>query len=242
MVGKANCCIFRLAVMVMAMQFLLGSCGTDNVTISGTVSDYSGNAVPGADVIIKNEAFEDLYRTKSDCTGHYSIAVPPGLYSSMVAINLDDYAKNALEFWTWNLDARKDRIIDIHYGKLEIYGVNIFRVQGAVPTFQIYFRPMSLTRYSAVEDGDDIEKMCPPVDSLDITVEINSQSVRVLKKQQIEEYVNDGKSLKAALITVERPDMVDNESDFVFRIMATDIANGDSGEALYFMSEKHSAE
>ena len=51
-----------------------------------------------------------------------------------------------LEFWAWNFIADRDTTLNIRYHRMEVYGLRIFHIPGGMPTYQIYVRPMSLTR------------------------------------------------------------------------------------------------
>lgn len=54
-----------------------------------------------------------------------------------------------LEFWGWDFIADRDTTLDIRYHRLEAYGLHAFHIPGGMPTYQIYVRPMSLTRFLA---------------------------------------------------------------------------------------------
>ncbi len=57
-----------------------------------------------------------------------------------------DYAVKNLEYWAWNVLAYHDVEIDARIDGLEVYAINAWMPQGATPSMQIYFRPMSLRR------------------------------------------------------------------------------------------------
>jgi len=59
---------------------------------------------------------------------------------------LTNYKKENLEYWAWNIPAYSDLEINTRIDGLEVYAMNAWVPQGAVPSFQIYFRPMSLKR------------------------------------------------------------------------------------------------
>lgn len=74
----------------------------------------------------------------------------------MGAINMSTYPHTVkpglaekdqrLEFWAWNFIADRDTTLNIRYHRMEVYGLRIFHIPGGMPTYQIYVRPMSLTR------------------------------------------------------------------------------------------------
>lgn len=54
-----------------------------------------------------------------------------------------------LEFWGRNFIADRDASLNIQYNRMEAYGMHVFQIPGGVPAYQIYVRPMSLTRFLA---------------------------------------------------------------------------------------------
>lgn len=129
----------------------------DSVTIHGRVTDYNGQPIDSASIWWQNPQFNDIIEAITDKDGHYTARIPKGKYQSAASIYLPSYAhiamksglpetEHRLEFWAWDFIADRDTTLDIRYHRMEAYGLRAFRIPGAMPTYQIYVRPMSLTR------------------------------------------------------------------------------------------------
>ena len=129
----------------------------DSVTIHGRVTDYNGQPIDSASVWWQNPQFNDIIEAITDKDGHYTARIPKGKYQSAASIYLPSYAhiamksglpetEHRLEFWAWDFIADRDTTLDIRYHRMEAYGLRAFCIPGAMPTYQIYVRPMSLTR------------------------------------------------------------------------------------------------
>lgn len=257
---------------ILALFFYLNSnvyaqIQKDLVTITGRVSDYNGNPVDNCSVMFQNSNFDVLYETKTDEKGKYQIDIPKGKYSNISAINMDTYphtmkhgTKNEdlrLEFWGWNFIADRDTTLNIQYNRMEAYGLHVFQVPGGVPAYQIYVRPMSLTRFLTnkgiqnaqhKEDLSNIAQMssadtakcdniAPAIDKAGIKVWIDGEEVDVLMKQQIKEYYEATEYGIAYYITVNRPEKSTTLPYKIFKIELTDLENGDKGEAIYYLEK-----
>lgn len=55
------------------------------------------------------------------------------------------YQVQSLEYWAWNAPADTDLEINPRFDRLEVYAINAWRLQGAYPSYQIYFRPLGLS-------------------------------------------------------------------------------------------------
>ena len=130
----------------------------DSVTISGRVTDYDGQPIDSASVWWQNPQFNDVVEVVTGKDGHYTARVPKGKYQSVASIYFPSYAhiamksglpeaEHRLEFWAWDFIADRDTTLNIRYNRMEAYGLRAFRIPGAMPTYQIYVRPMSLTRF-----------------------------------------------------------------------------------------------
>ena len=76
------------SVTVLFSVCALGAWGQSTATLSGTVTDPSGSAIPAAHLIVKNEATSLTRQTESDAAGGYVVReLPPGLYSVSVSAN-----------------------------------------------------------------------------------------------------------------------------------------------------------
>ena len=257
---------------ILALFFYLNSnvyaqMQKDLVTITGRVSDYNGNPIDNCSVMFQNSNFDVLYETKTDEKGKYQIDIPKGKYSNISAIDMDTYphtmkhgTKNEdlrLEFWGWNFIADRDTTLNIQYNRMEAYGLHVFQVPGGVPAYQIYVRPMSLTRFLTnkgiqnaqhKEDLSNIAQMssadtakcdniAPAIDKAGIKVWIDGEEVDVLMKQQIKEYYEATEYGIAYYITVNGPKKSTTLPYKVFKIELTDLENGDKGEAIYYLEK-----
>jgi len=220
-----------LPFFIMTTMFAFGQ--TDSVTISGKVTDFNGQSIEGALIMIKGYDFGQFIDTTfSDKTGHYSLLVKKGKYSGLAAVRMEDYSKTKLEFWAYEIPAHKNLEIDIRYDRLEVYGVNIFQVQGAYPGYTIYFRPMSLTRFATADMSSEIIDIAPPSDMVDIKVNINGESVNLNSIQRVEEFSGKQK-MYGFLIQTDLGNPTDAKYN-KFQIIVEDKENGDKGEAIYF--------
>lgn len=240
---------------------------TDSVTITGSVSDYEGCAIGGCSVMFLDTNFDVLAETKTNSEGLYSIKIPKGRYSSMSAIKMDTYPHTMkpgtadkdlrLEFWGWNFIADKDTCVNIRYHRMEAYGLHAFRIPGGMPTYQIYVRPMSLTRFlastevekaqhkqvlsatdqQAASENARCDGMAPEIDRADIKVWIDGEEVPILMKQQVKEYYEADEYGIGYYLTVNEPQRSTSRPYRVFKIELTDLENGDKGEAIYYLEK-----
>jgi len=76
-----------LLIPVMALSFTIAHAQTNlTATLSGTVTDQTDARIPGAAVLIKNEATSDLRDTKADSAGFFSVtALYPGTYTVSIS-------------------------------------------------------------------------------------------------------------------------------------------------------------
>jgi hypothetical protein len=205
----------------------------NKVILSGKVTDYDGNPIDSAIVLIKDQNFKDLYTTFSDTDGKYSVEVEKGTYYGLASVRMQDYGKTKLEFWAWNLMVDNNMNLDIKYDKLEVYGVNVFRVQGAYPGYTIYFRPMVLSRYFEENTDQNNPDLAPEKENLDIQVYINDEPVQINLIQQVKEFAGKD-TLNAYLVDTELGNNKDGEKTKI-RLVLKDKKYGDMGEAYYFI-------
>jgi len=247
----------------------------DSVTIRGRVTDYNGQPIESASVWWQNPQFNGVVEAVTGKDGCYTARVPKGKYQSVGAINLSTYPHAAksglpeedlrLEFWAWDFIADRDTTLDIRYHRMEAYGLRVFRIPGGMPTYQIYVRPMSLTRFlqqqketkkkaTHGENLSHIEQtavgkqaratlLAPPADKLKATVWIDGEEVPVLMKQEIKEYFSANEYGNAYLLTVDRPKHPKQKLPYrIFKVELEDTENGDRGEGLYYMEKDHYVE
>lgn len=223
----------RILLLVFVFNMIVASGQNDSVSICGKVTDFDDRPVKNALVMLKGENFGGFVDTTySDRHGFYSLKVKRGWYSGMAVIDMEDYGKSKLEFWAFEIPAFENLNIDARYDRLEIYGLNVFEIQGAYPGYTIYFRPMSLTRILSADMEVNIPEIAPPPDQLEIRVEINGEPVNVNHIQRVEEFAGEQK-LYAFLIHTDPCKESAGKYD-VFRISVTDRGNGDRGEAICF--------
>lgn len=248
---KAFMYIAILAAVPVLSFFSCGQRGTpaDTAIVSGTVSDFEGNPLGNVTVAWKGPDFNDVVKTVSDESGRYEAVLPKGRYYSMIAVDFDRYPHTAaeglppeemrLEFWGWNYIADKDTTLDIRYDRLEVYGLNAFRIQGAYPAFTVFFRPMSLTRMiGQMEKGDDPNiHGAPDPSAADIKVWIDGERVTVHTVRTIKEHIGGDNYADAYLMSVGLPSVATEDPYHFFRVEMTDLDNGDRGEAVYFLEK-----
>lgn len=247
----------------------------DSVTIRGRVTDFHGQPIDSCTVNWNTPRFDAVVGTVTNKDGYYTIRIPKGKYRSVYAIYQPTYAHTALkngllpesehrlEFWGWDFIADRDTTLNIRYHRMEAYGLRVFRIPGAMPTYQIYVRPMSLTRTYAwmkaakpasMRNGEDLSgieqqseskeakdlTMAPHAKQLKATVWIDGEEVPILMKQEIKEYTNANEYMTAYLLTVDLPKQPERDLPYrVFKVEVEDLENGDRGEGLYYMEKEN---
>jgi hypothetical protein len=203
------------------------------VTISGKVTDFSGKPIVSAMIEAKTNLFEMKYHAFSDRNGNYSISVGAGTYIGISCIRMADYAKSHLEFWAWNVPAHENMTINMRYERLEVYGLNVFKIQGAHRGYSIFCRPMSLTRYLQWEKNpSSLMNIAPDPDKMRVEVTINGSPARVNMVEKVKEYA--GKQVAEAYMIYTDLGAVTNKPYDEIKVTITDLENGDKGEAIYF--------
>ncbi|HQF41594.1 MAG TPA: carboxypeptidase-like regulatory domain-containing protein [Ignavibacteriaceae bacterium] len=242
--------LFSLLFLIFCITFINAqeNKNSDFILISGIVTDFDNNPIDSAFVEIKYSDFSTAYKTYSDKNGYYEIQIKKGKYLALASMKLAEYPsanstlpkeKQKLEFWCWNLVADEDLTINIRYNRLEIYGVNVFRIQGATPGYTIYCRPISLTRFFSGPDEDLSQiDLCPNPDELSVKVKINGNYVNVNMKEKVREYVPEG-SLFGYLIHVDLPNQLNEKTYDIMEIEMLDIKTKDKGEAFYFIEKEN---
>lgn len=235
--------LLGLSVQAMAQTV------TDSVTISGRITDYNNQPLDSVDVIFQRSNFSIVCQTKTDPNGTYRIRVPKGKYQNMMAVNMNRYIHTAsphftdkekrLEFWGFNYIADRDTTLNIQYDRMEAYGLTAWRIPGAAPSYMIYVRPMSLSRYqSGVNNAAPKMLLAAAPDQLGVKVLIDSEEVEVIMKQEIKEYIPGG-YCNAYLLTVALPKGKTDLPYSIFKVQLHDLENGDKGEGIYFMEKQN---
>ena len=136
--------IFLLLALGAVFSFtpLAGQTAEDSVTIRGRVTDYLGNPLDSVSVFWQRPDFSVVTEVLTGADGYYKARIPKGRYYAMGALNMSGYIVTGsrlpekdlrLEFWAWNFIADRDTTFDMRYHRMEAYGINVFRVQGAHP-------------------------------------------------------------------------------------------------------------
>ena len=228
----------------------------ETVTITGRVTDYEGHPIDSCSIWWKTPTFENAVEVFTDKEGHYTAHIPKGKYQSVAAIHMPSYASVAmqegklkeedyrLEYWAWDFVADRDTTLDIRYHRMEAYGLRVFRIPGATPGYQIYVRPMSLTRtlnwmkLEANKRGKECQ-MAPRPEHLSVKVWIDGEEVAVLMKQEIKEYLSADEYCNAYLLTVGMSKQSRTDVPYhTFKLELTDLENGDRGEGVYYMDRE----
>lgn len=220
-----------------------GTGGAENrIRISGRVTDFANRPIVGASVELKDSHFQTVAGATSGSDGSYALTVPKGNYMALTAVK--DYQTKFLEYWAWNVPASEDLEINPRFDRLEIYAVNAWQPQGAYPSYQIYFRPMSLTKAAkkVVEAGgmENFGKLplldiAPDLSLGDIVVTIDGQTVNVLKANKILEAAGPRQNMVGYVIQTELPKRKTVKSYSIITITLTDHDTGEKGEASLFI-------
>lgn len=262
-----NCRLLIIAFLLFSGK-LLAQTPQDSVIIRGQVTDFNGAPISGCTVMWQNPSFNSSVEVLTDNQGHYTARIPKGKYQSMAAVDLDVYPHTSsgvsnedqrLEFWAWDFIADRDTTINIRYHRMEVYGLRAFYIPGGMPTYQIFVRPMSLTRYQKITEqgymgahGEDLSGIkqstvtgsakgiftAPHPDKLKVTVWIDGEEVTVLMKQEIKEYYSADEYGNAYLLTVDMPKSTTSLPYHIFKVELEDLEYGDRGEGLYYMEKE----
>ena len=219
----------------MAVALAIAMCSAAEAgqhVISGTVRDFDGKPIPGADVALKSAKFDDLYTAEADADGHYRMTVEDGRYMALESIKTEDYGKTRLEFWAWNVPADRDLTIDVRYHRLEIYGINVFKIQGAAPGLIAYFRPMSLTRALAKADFHKEPDIAPHEADLELAIDVDGTAAVIDSIEMVKEFTGPGPVMYSYLVHFTPAKSIKERA--LVRIVGHDKANGDRGEGQYF--------
>lgn len=244
----------------------------DSVTIRGRVTDYNGQPIDSCSIFWQSPSFDEIKQAITNKDGYYTARIPKGKYQSIGAIKMSTYPHTAkaglpeadqrLEFWAWDFIADRDTTLNIRYHRMEAYGLRVFHIPGGMPTYQIYVRPMSLTRFyqwmekakpESILHGETLgdikqesqskdakeSQWAPRPEQLKVTVWIDGEEVPVLMKQEIKEYFDANEYANAYLLTVDFPKHPKTGLPYrVFKVELEDLENGDRGEGLYYMEKE----
>ena len=234
--------IFVLAAgLIQARPQAAQAKASATVKVFGRVTDFEGRPIEGAVIELKNSRFDNAAEGVSDKDGRYSLTAPKGTYMALAAVK--DYRVKSLEYWAWTVPADRDLEINPRFDRLEVYGINAWRPQGGYASYQIYFRPMSLTRtVKKVTEAGGMENLgklpvidiAPELAADDIQVTIDGQPVKVLQVIKVREASGPGQYLFGYLIQVPLPERKPTTEYFPITITLTDRATGEKGEGCLF--------
>lgn len=234
---------------IVALLLCNTAIAQEKVTIQGRVTDYNGNPLDSVSIFWHHANFSNAFETLTDKNGFYKASILRGKYQSMGGLNMSTYLHSSdlnrseedqrLEFWGWNFIADRDTTLNFQYHRMEAYGLNVFRIQGATPSYVIYVRPMSLTRAQQWMKNKTPEiLLAPSPENLDVEVTIDGEPVKLLFKQEVKEYFDPTEWGNAYLLTVSLPKNKHNRPYLVVKVKLTDKENGDTGEAIYHLEKK----
>lgn len=207
--------------------------------VFGIVTDINGTPLAGADVQIKDKNYETLYSAVTKADGTYELEAEEGLYNSLFICK--DYGINNLEYWAWNVPIFDELELNATINGLELYGIRTFKIpQGS--TLCIYFRPMSLYRFKALNQDDmenELFDITPKVIESGLKVKINNKIAQVMEINKVLEgnYDSEGhyKKMYGYQVQVE----LDPQTDYIdshakIHIELRDDTTGEYGEGTYF--------
>jgi len=183
--------IKKIIVFFFVLLVVTSCKNHEYVTISGEATDFNNKPLENVAVELKNSSFKTIDSAITDKRGMYSFKAKKDYYFALTAVNKQDYRKTNLEFWAWNIPADTNLNINIQYDKLEVYGVNVFLIQGAFPAYSIYLRPMSLTRVGENLQSQKFDKMAPIIDSVDLNISLDGKKLKIYSKQIVHEYARN---------------------------------------------------
>jgi hypothetical protein len=241
---------FAVVCLCVAATLFVSASGQappDSVTISGRVTDFKGQPIEGASVELKDSRFETVAKAMSGKDGRYSLAAPKGQYMALLAVK--DYQVRFLEYWAWAVPAVHDLEINPRFDRLEVYAVNAWRPQGGYPSYQVYFRPMSLTRVTKkIAEAGGMENLgklplldiAPELAATDIQVTVDGQPVKILKVNKVREAAGPSQDMVGYVIQTELPEKKAAAEYSLITITVTDAETGEMGEgAVFFRSSVH---
>jgi hypothetical protein len=177
-------------------------------------------------VALMDKDFDKIYEVYTDEYGKYEIQAKKGTYPYLIAVK--DYGVEFLEFWCQDIELKENLVIDASIDKLEVYGVKVFKVDGAYPGLMVYFRPMSLEKF--LENERDI---CP--DIADIEVKINGEISEIFERNEVKEYGGDLEHMKAYLLHISIPKEGLKAKDNYLSLQIID-RNENLGQAGFFFA------
>jgi len=209
--------------------------------IQGTVTNFANEPLAGAEVLLKRDDFSDAARAVADSQGRYSLLVPAGRYIALCAVR--NYQVENLEYWAWDIPAQGDLTIDCRVDGLELYGIHAWRPSGALPSYLVYVRPMSLQRCGKLiqEHGPDaldslpVVAISPELTVQEIIAEVDGQTVPVFAVSRVSESAGPGRTMPGWLIQVGLPASTGTASPSRLSLELTDRETGEHGAGCVFL-------
>lgn len=203
----------------------------EKITLSGRITDFSGNPIDSAIVRIMDRNFKAQFITYSDRDGYYSMVVTKGNYNCIYAIKPSEYRKTKLEYWAWHVPLFDDIEINPQYQNMEIYGINVIEPQVTpYDTYIIYFRPMSLKKMITLVENQNVdkqsfanaehaEKLIVPdekkicniapemITPKELSVKVNGIESEIVNIERVKEYAR-GMNYYGYLIQIKKPEEI----------------------------------
>lgn len=211
------------------------------ITISGRVTDFSGNPVEGAQVELKDDHFKNVASVLSGKDGGYKMKAAKGRYMALAAVK--DYQVKSLEYWAWNVLAERDLEINARYDRLEVYAINAWRPQGGYPSLMIYFRPMSFVKVvQKVTKAGGMEALqklpvidiAPELSEAGIELTIDGKPARVLQINKVREATGLAQFMFGYVIQTPLPEKRSDRDYALINIALRDPTTGERGEGCLF--------
>ncbi|HVP91393.1 MAG TPA: carboxypeptidase-like regulatory domain-containing protein [Terriglobales bacterium] len=215
------------------------------VKVSGQVTDFKNQPVEGASVELKDARFETVAKAVSGKDGRYSLAAAKGRYMALTAVK--DYQVRCLEYWAWNVPAERDLEINPRFDRIEVYAMNAWRPQGAYPSYQVYFRPMSLARTGAAvmkaRGMEGLKKVplidiAPDLGAGDVEARVDGERVDVIRVNKVREASGPAQDMVAYLIQVSLPKAPPAGDWVVIDLTLSDRATGEKGEGRLYLPRR----
>ena len=139
---------FSLWLTLSLLSCLAHAQPTEKITISGQVTNKSGQPVNQCDVYFNKNAWIDAHSIHVQCDdqGRYFAEITKGHYNSVYVCDEARYGIDKLEFWAWNVTFESSQTLNAQFDSLEVYSLAAWASNGGSNTIFASFRPMSLQK------------------------------------------------------------------------------------------------
>jgi len=249
----------RLFFCLLILDFIVFSCTEktgnadipDKITISGYVTDFSGNPIEKCVLDLFHKDFTTAYQAVSDKNGYYAFEnIDKGRYMALYALRPEEYPRSnavpeedmRLEFWAWNIIAEENLTINPCYERLELYGTTVFKTYGGYDGFFVYFRPMSLAKILAYSKEIYLDKKLAESLDLDLSVKPEYLDVKIFADDEplkinsitpVKEY-GETMSIMGYMVQVDAPGKKTDKPYIVFKVEAENREDNEKGANIYF--------